>query len=138
MSPVFARRLASVYQDEVPSPLLSMAQGAALDFERVEVKGPQSRLFGQNSTGGAIDYVAAKPTRDFLAGLTTSYGRFSTIDATGHAGGQLASGVALRGSGRALHGGDWQRSATRDPSLSQKPFYQARLLGELQPGECTS
>ncbi|KQX25650.1 TonB-dependent receptor [Sphingomonas sp. Root50] len=134
-----ARPTVSVYQDEVPLPFLSMAQGAALDLARVEVlKGPQGTLFGQNATGGAINYIAAKSTRDLSAGLTASYGRFGTIDANGYVSGQLASGVGFRASGRVLRGGDWQRSVARDASLGQKRFYQGRLLLELQPGERTS
>src|SRR3546814_508057 len=57
-----ARPTVSVYTDEVPLPFSVMAQGAAFDLERVEVlKGPQGTLFGSNSTGGAINYIAAKP-----------------------------------------------------------------------------
>ena len=53
----------AVYVDEIPLPYSAMTRGAALDVERVEVlKGPQGTLFGQNSTGGAINYIAAKPT----------------------------------------------------------------------------
>lgn len=134
-----ARPTVSVYQDEVPLPFLSMAQGAALDLARVEVlKGPQGTLFGQNATGGAINYIAARPTQDLSAGATVSYGRFNTIDANGYVSGQLASGVGFRASGRVLHGGDWQESVSRDASLGQKRFYQGRLLLDLQPGERTS
>ena len=54
----------SVYVDEVPLPFPVMTRAATLDLERVEVlKGPQGTLFGQNSTGGAVNYIAAKPTR---------------------------------------------------------------------------
>lgn len=60
----------SVYVDEVPLAYSAFTKGATLDLERVEVlKGPQGLLFGQNSTGGAINYVAAKPTKEFQAGI---------------------------------------------------------------------
>ena len=34
----------------------------------------------QNSTVGAINYIAAKPTEEFRAGASLTYGRFNTIE----------------------------------------------------------
>lgn len=74
----------TIYQDQVPLPYARMTEGAALDIDRVEVlKGPQGTLFGQNSTAGAVNYVAAKPTDTLKAGFNLSYGRFNQIDADG-------------------------------------------------------
>jgi iron complex outermembrane receptor protein len=53
----------SAYVDEAPLPYLAMTGGTMLDLARVEVlKGPQGTLFGNNSTGGSINFIAAKPT----------------------------------------------------------------------------
>ena len=56
----------STYVDEAPLPYSAMTGGVMLDLERVEVlKGPQGTLFGNNSTGGSINFIAAKPTKDY-------------------------------------------------------------------------
>lgn len=64
----------SVYVDEAPLPYSAMAgSGIIFDLERVEVlKDPQGTLFGNNSTGGAINFIAAKPTSIFSAGIRAS------------------------------------------------------------------
>ncbi|WP_375713753.1 TonB-dependent receptor plug domain-containing protein, partial [Sphingobium sp. BS19] len=80
----------SVYVDQAPLPFPVLASHSAYDLERIEVlKGPQGTLFGQNSTGGAINYIAAKPTDTFTAGGDVSYGRFNTIEGNAHISGPI-------------------------------------------------
>lgn len=51
-----------------------LARAPFLDIERVEVlRGPQSILFGKNSTAGAISITTAKPTEEFEGKLTALY-----------------------------------------------------------------
>ena len=101
----------SVYIDQVPLPFPVLTQGVGLDLERVEVlKGPQGILFGQNATGGAINYVAAKPTSDFHAGLNLGYGRFNDVNASGFVSGPITDTLRSRLSFQTEQASPWQRA----------------------------
>lgn len=117
----------SSYLDEVPLTFPILSSHVAYDLERVEVlKGPQGILFGQNATGGAINYIAAKPRAEFGAGGSLTYGRFNQVDIEGYATGALADGVTARLSVRAEYGDPWQKSNSR-PDASLPPQASAEL-----------
>ncbi len=135
-SSLAAKPTVTVYTDEVPIPYSVMAAGASFDLERVEVlKGPQGTLFGSNATGGAINYISAKPTWSPEAGLALSYGRFNRFSAEGYASGPLSDTLAARISLRHEGGGDWQKSYTRDASLGQRAFTQGRVQLAFRPAD---
>ena len=124
----------SVYVDEIPLPFPAYTTHANLDLERVEVlKGPQGTLFGQNSTGGAINYIAAKPTNTFAAGINATAGRFSQGDVDGYISGPITDTLNGRLAFEHDFGGDWQHSYTRNDSLGAKDVTNARLLLDWQP-----
>ena len=127
----------SVYVDEVPLPFPVMTTAAALDVERVEVlKGPQGTLFGENSTGGAINYIAAKPTSTFAAGSNLSVGRFGRIDGEGYVSGPLSDTLEARLAVRSVSGGSWQYSITRpEDRLGNADRQEARLLLDWHPND---
>lgn len=131
-----ARPSVSVYVDQAPLPFSAMTTGAAFDLERVEVlKGPQGTLFGQNATGGAINYIAAKPEDSFGAGGTISYARFATADFSGYVTGPITPNLDVRIAGRAMVGGNWQRSYTRDAGHGEKFLLQGRFLADWTPSD---
>lgn len=135
----------SLYVDQVPLPFPAMATHIAFDVERVEVlKGPQGTLFGNNATGGAINYIAAKPTAEFSAGVDLSYGRFNTMDVGGFVSGPLTDTLRARIAFKTVHGDDWQKSYTRidgpsDPALvalgvPDNPGERQDTLGQVNHG----
>lgn len=126
----------SVYMDEAPLPFTSLTRGTTLDVQRVEVlKGPQGTLFGQNSTGGAINYIANKPTETLEYGVKGSYGRFDRSELQGHLSGPLADNVRARVAVRALQSDGWQESYTRDDTLGEQDFLNGRVILEWDPSE---
>lgn len=129
----------SVSLDQIPLPLPALTALTAFDLERVEVlKGPQGTLFGQNTTGGAINYVAAKPTDHLTAGFNLTGGRFSRIEAEGYVSGPLSPNVRARLSGRTTYMDDWQESLTRPGDKQGKArTYAGRFLLDVDAGERT-
>jgi outer membrane receptor protein involved in Fe transport len=101
----------SVYSDEAPLPFSILTNGATLDLERVEVlKGPQGTLFGNNATGGAVNYIARKPTDHWAAGVDATYGRFNDFDAMGFVSGPITDTLKFRAAVRINESGPWQKA----------------------------
>jgi iron complex outermembrane recepter protein len=125
----------TIYVDEAPLPYPAMTKLAAFDLARVEVlKGPQGTLFGQNATGGAVNYIAAQPTETLATGVDATYGRFNRIEVGGFISGpltdQLGARIAVQGRG----GDAWQQSISRPgDELGKVRELQARATLEWQP-----
>ncbi|MEQ1781959.1 MAG: TonB-dependent receptor [Hyphomonadaceae bacterium] len=130
------RSTVAVYQDQAPIPFAIETRGASLDLSRVEVlKGPQGTLFGQNATGGAINYIAARPTDSFEAGVDLSVGNFSAVDAEGYLSGPLGENAGVRLAVAHKGADDWQESYTTGAGNGAVDFTNARLLVDWDPAE---
>lgn len=126
----------AVYVDEIQLPFSATTKGATFDIERLEVlKGPQGTLFGQNTTGGAINYIANKPTDEFEAGVDLAVARFGKTDVQGFVSGPLTDTVNARLALNAVQGGAWQKSYTRDDELGDQDQLQGRFTLDWEASE---
>ncbi len=129
----------SIYMDQQPLSFSPEARGAVLDLERVEVlKGPQGTLFGQNSTGGAINYIAAKPTAVLKEGLDFTYGRFGQADAEGFISAPVSDDLQIRVAARTENRDQWQRGYVGDEQLGSKGFLNGRISVSWEPSNRVS
>jgi len=120
----------TVYLDEVGLPYPAMTTGVGFDLQRVEIlKGPQGTLFGQNSTGGAVNYIAAKPTENFEAMVSLGLGNFDTYEQEGFVSGSVSDTVRARIALKGTQKGDWQENSALDTEdLGELDTFQGRIL----------
>lgn len=132
---VQAASTVGVYVDEVAIPYPLMTKGALLDVERVEVmKGPQGTLYGRNSTGGAINFVANKPGDQFEASVTAGYGEFQTSELSGFVSTPLSDTVGIRVAAKTTQSSEgWQESLSTGDKLGEQDKSAARAIVELKP-----
>ena len=125
-----------VYSDQITLPFARTTEGVSLDLQRVEVlKGPQGTLFGENSTGGAVNYIPNRPTDQFTAGTSLTYGRFDETDIEGYVSGPLANTFNARLAVRTEQRGDWQYNYTNGDALGQRHFTTGRILVDFTPSD---
>ena len=133
-----ATNTVGTYIDEVGLPFSVMTRGANLDIERVEVlKGPQGTLYGRNTTGGLINYIANAPGDTFEAGTLTSFGRFQTLESENFISGPLLDTLNGRLAFKIVHASEgWQKSNTRPgDTLGEQRKLSARGSLDWQPDD---
>jgi iron complex outermembrane recepter protein len=125
-----------IYVDEVNLPFPTMSKGASLDLERVEVlKGPQGTLYGRNTTGGAINFIARKPSDRFEAGIAAGLERFWTSDVEAYASGPITESLGARLAVRDIRSQEgWQYDYTRpDDEQGKLDKQSGRFLLDWHP-----
>ncbi len=85
-----------IYDDVVLENALTKGM-PMFDIERVEVlRGPQGTLFGRNTPAGIVKVQSKKPTQDFDATMSGSYGSFGSTDFRLAVGGGLTDTLSAR------------------------------------------
>jgi iron complex outermembrane receptor protein len=97
------------YINEVALPSVGLLGFSLFDLERVEVlKGPQGDLYGRNTTGGAINFITARPTQEFSSYVDVNYGNYNLTQIEAEVGGPVSNTLALRFAGQAISRDGWQ------------------------------
>lgn len=101
------------------------------DLQRVEVlRGPQGILYGRNATGGSINVITAKPTRDFEGYIHASYGNYDRKLVEAAVSGPLNSWISGRIAYRGLWRGGYSKNETtgHDVENANRQGARAHLL----------
>ncbi|MCW8127676.1 TonB-dependent receptor [Microbulbifer halophilus] len=117
----------AIYVDDVyrGNPAGSAIQ--LFDLERVEVlRGPQGTLYGRNTTGGLVHYVSRKPTDDFEASASASYGSYSERIVEGMVSGPISDGVRGRVAVKSTVNDGWQTNTFNGEKLNDTDSFGYR------------
>ncbi|QNQ11700.1 TonB-dependent receptor [Sphingomonas alpina] len=108
----------SIIQDDVVLEHVVLKSNPVFDVNQVEVlRGPQGSLFGRNTTAGIIKFDTIRPSNEFSARASASYGSYNTITFDGGIGGPIAGDVlSLRISALYQHRDDWVDNTYKGPS----------------------
>ncbi|MGI9292602.1 MAG: TonB-dependent receptor [Pseudomonadales bacterium] len=119
--------------DEVALPYPIMTRVPQYDVERVEVlKGPQGTLYGQNTTGGTVNFIHNKADLDAnTASAKAGVDSDAKFGIQGHINGALSDSFATRLSFFTANGGEWQENAATGGE-SQEHGEQDKLALRLQ------
>lgn len=117
-----------VYVDGVYAARSTGGATDLVDVQRVEVlRGPQGTLFGRNTTGGAINIIANKPTDKLEGSARVDYGNYNTWLAQGVLNLPITSGVAIRGAYQHRAHDGYGRTATLNKPLGDLKSDYARI-----------
>ena len=80
----------AVYQDDSYSSSINLASFPVFDLARVELCGGRRDVFGRNATGGAIQFISQKPTKQFEGYTDLTVGRYSQFIINGAVSGPIS------------------------------------------------
>jgi iron complex outermembrane receptor protein len=102
----------SIYIDDVYVSSSSAASFPLYDMERIEVlRGPQGTLFGRASSGGLVNFLTKRPTKQFDAYGEIGYSSFGHKYVEGAVGGPFTGSVRGRISARWEDSDGWYKNS---------------------------
>ncbi len=106
------------------------------DLESVEVlKGPQGTLFGRNSTGGAINIKAKRPSKISEGYVGATFGNFGRLNTTGMVNVPITDWAQLRVAGQTTDSDGYIKDVVLDENVNHEHTKAARVSLALQPTE---
>ncbi len=129
----------AVYQDDSYSSSINLASFPVFDLARVEtLRGPQGTLFGRNATGGAIQFISNKPTKEFEGYIDLTIGRFNQVIVDGALSGPLSDSFQGRFAFIVNQDDGWMKSIVPGvPDRGGNDHYALRGTLAWQPGDAT-
>jgi len=132
----------SVLLDDVVLENVTLKSFPIFDVERVEIlRGPQGTLFGRNTPAGAVKITSVKPSQEFNASGSLSYGSYDTISVNGAVGGALVQDkLAVRIAAQLQHRSNWIDNGFTGDNDSLGGYNDFAVRGQLlfTPTERTS
>ncbi len=123
-----------VYVDEIYLSSPGSQTFQTFDLDRIEVlKGPQGTLYGRNASGGAINFISAKPTDHFTDHAHIEYSSFNTLNLEGAVGGPIAPNLNARVSAVYNYSDGYMHNELTGHSETGANNYGARIQLQWKP-----
>lgn len=123
-----------IFVDEVYQGSFSDFDPDLFGLERIEIlRGPQGTLYGRNVTGGAVNFITAKPSNNTEIAARVSAGNFDFLEATGRVSGSIIEdGLygSVSFSSRKRDGTSFNRVTGEDLDSLDRDSIRARLVFE--------
>jgi iron complex outermembrane receptor protein len=101
----------SVVYDNIALESPFLKSSPAFDLENIEVlKGPQGTLFGRNTPAGVIKLTSKRPSEEFDAHASVSWGTYNTVNSELAVGAPLTEKLRFRLSGLLQRRDDWVKN----------------------------
>lgn len=127
-----------IYQDEVPINNPVSSGMFIFDLERVEVlRGPQNTLYGRNTTGGAVNFIARKPRigGDFGGSAELTLGNYDTHNADVAVDLPMGSTSAMRLSFQTLNNSGYWHNVVSGQDRGETSRWAGRMQWLSRPSE---